>query len=129
VARHTTHYFLVIPRDSALGQICFTAPREPHDVSRAHVTRAVNTRISPCPLICHRSPPLLDRTSADGGAGLPRRPLISGTPSVTAQRGCQGSTQRVLSTCGLAESQVPYVFQSVAGIRGLVPDTTIGSSW
>ena len=37
-----------------------------------------------------------------------------------------GSTQRVLSSCGLAESQVTYVLQSVVGIRFLVPDTAIG---
>jgi hypothetical protein len=43
-----------------------------------------------------------------------------------AKRMPGGSTQRVLSSCGLAESQVTYVFQSVAGIRLLVPETTIG---
>jgi hypothetical protein len=92
VARHTTHYSFVVPRNLVRVQICFSAPREPHDVnvSRARVTRAVDTRLSPCPLICHGSSPLVNRISADGAAGLPRRPLISGTPSVTSHKGCQG---------------------------------------
>ena len=42
-----------------------------------------------CDGFAHSSPPSLDRTSADDAAGLLRRPLISGTLSVTAQRGCQ----------------------------------------
>jgi len=95
VARHTTHYFLVMPRDSAPMPRYFTASRKSRDASHAHVTPAVHTRISPSPLICHGSP-LLDHTSAHG---LSHRSLdFSGTPSVTPQGRCQGiNTTRLWS--------------------------------
>ena len=42
------HYFFVVPRDAALLQIWSTAPREPKDASGAHISHAVETRMSPC---------------------------------------------------------------------------------
>ena len=89
MAYHTTHYFFVVPSKSRRVHSCFTASRESHDanVSRARVTRAIDNRISPYPLICHGASPWVNRTSADDAARLP---LISGTPSVTSHKGCQG---------------------------------------
>ena len=88
MAHHTTHYFFVVPSKSRRVHICFTVSREPHDAnaSRARATRAIDSRISPCPLICHGSSPLVNHTSAEDAARLP---LISGTPSVTSHKGCQ----------------------------------------
>ena len=88
MARTRPIIFLSFPVDSGRVHIWFSVSREPHDAnaSRARVTCAVDARMSPCPLICHGSSPLVNRTSADEAARLP---LISGTPSVTPHKGCQ----------------------------------------
>jgi hypothetical protein len=57
---------------------------------RALPSAPFNARCDGFGRIGHSSPPLLDRTSAEDAARLPRRPRISGTPSVTAHKGCQG---------------------------------------
>ena len=95
MARHTTQYFSVRFRDSALVRGWLAEPREPHKVSRVHVTRAVDVRLSRCPLICH--------------ALSFCRPLISRILFGQRKEGARESTPYVLAVCGLAESQVSYV--------------------
>ena len=85
-----------------------------------------NARCEGFGLIFHGSPPLLGRTSADGAARLPRRPLMWLSPGlslsrfrhtlVKAQRGCQG----INTSCPVSGSL--YV-----SISWFIPETTIGS--
>ena len=95
-----------------------------------------NARCDGSGLIFHGSPPLLDRTSADCVAHLPPRPLEIGGKAtchtsasllVKAQRGCQGG-QGIghFLLFFLAKCQLSYMFQSVAVVRWVIQETTIG---
>jgi hypothetical protein len=99
-----------VPETRLFGLPSFQLTRRPR--LRALLSTPFNARCDRSGLICHGSPPLLDRTRADGAARLPRRPLISGTPSVTSHKGCQG----INTAC-----PVPGVLYVPISCRGSMP--------
>lgn len=74
-----------VPEALLFGLPSCTFQRRPRP--RALPLAPFNARCYGFGRIGHSSPPLLDPASADDAA---RRPLISGTPSVTWHKGCQG---------------------------------------
>jgi hypothetical protein len=79
-----------VPETCLFGLPFFELTRRPR--LRALLSTPVNPRRDRFRCIGDGFPPLRDRTRADGAARLPRRSLISGTPSGTSHKGCQGIT-------------------------------------
>ena len=90
-------------RDAAFMRSGLAAPREPHEVSCVHVTRAVNVRLSLCSLICH-------------ALSFVARSFTNTLR--TSQGGCQIIHTACLPAYALAETQVSSVSNQLYNFEG-----------
>jgi hypothetical protein len=97
---------------------------------RGQPSAPFNARCDRFGRIGHGAPPLLDRTSAEWAARLPRRPLMWMSQGLYLSRFRNTLVRRIKDARGSqhrVQWQVFYMFQSVVGIRWRVPEMTSGS--